>query len=286
MFKTVILGCENSHADTFLDLVANDPGFSEIQVVGIYSDEQESTKKLHDRFGVPVMSSYDEAVGKVDGVIVTARHGKNHLKYALPYISKGVAFFIDKPFTIDPAEGEELCSLLEKAGCGFTGGSSLKHCAFVKELKAQHEADENGKTVGGFVRAPIDRASVYGGFYFYAPHLVEIVAEAFGAHPKSVCATERSGGVSVLFRYDDFDISGMYLDKNYVYYAERHSEKGVCGKEFPVEAECFKAELGEFRDILMGKSNGQSACRMMAPVYIMNALEKSIAENGKEISVR
>ncbi|MBR5527777.1 MAG: Gfo/Idh/MocA family oxidoreductase [Clostridia bacterium] len=286
MFKTVILGCENSHADSFLDLIANDPDFAEIEVIGIYSDEEESTKKLHERFNVPVMSSFDEAVGKVDGVIVTARHGNNHLKYARPYIAKGVSFFIDKPFTICPAEGEELVKLLESSGCLFTGGSSLKHCEFVKELKAQHNADENGKTVGGFVRAPIDRASVYGGFYFYAPHLVEIVAEIYGAHPKSVCANENVNGISALFRYDDFDVSGMYLDKNYVYYAARHSEKGVCGKEFPVDASCFKAEFAEFRDILCGKSYGQAASRMMAPVYIMNALEESMKNNGKEISVR
>ena len=37
-----------------------------------------------------IMESFDAAVGKVDGVIVTARHGGNHLKYALPYIESGV----------------------------------------------------------------------------------------------------------------------------------------------------------------------------------------------------
>ncbi len=286
MFKTVILGCENSHADTFLDLIAKDPDFSEIQVTGIYSDDAESTKKLNERFGVPVMESFDEAVGKVDGVIVTARHGKNHFKYAKPYIAKGVTFFIDKPFTIDPAEGEELCKLLTENGCGFTGGSSLKHAGFVKELKKAHESSENGSTMGGFVRTPVDLKSVYGGFYFYAQHLVEIVAEAFGTNPKSVCARTSPTGITALFRYETFDVTGMYAEKNYVYYAERHSEKGVCGKEFPVDEACFKSEFLEFRDILCGKSNGQLPERMMAPVYIMNALEKSLNDGGKETLVR
>jgi len=33
------------------------------------------------------MKNYDDAVGKVDSVIITARHGDNHYKYAKPYLA-------------------------------------------------------------------------------------------------------------------------------------------------------------------------------------------------------
>ena len=80
MKKIVILGCENSHADMFLGFWKQNPKYSDVDVIGVYSDERETAEKLSVQFGVPVMESYDEAVGKVDGVIVTARHGDNHYR--------------------------------------------------------------------------------------------------------------------------------------------------------------------------------------------------------------
>ena len=83
--KVVILGCENSHADLFLQFMQKHPvRYQDIEVVGVYTDEIEEAKKLNEKYGVYVMSSYDEMVGKVDGVINTARLGSNHYKYCQP----------------------------------------------------------------------------------------------------------------------------------------------------------------------------------------------------------
>ena len=41
MKKIAILGCENSHANNFLKYIKENPEFSEIEVVGVYSDEKE-----------------------------------------------------------------------------------------------------------------------------------------------------------------------------------------------------------------------------------------------------
>ena len=43
MKKVVILGCENSHADDFLRIINENKEFSEIEVVGVYSKEEEGT---------------------------------------------------------------------------------------------------------------------------------------------------------------------------------------------------------------------------------------------------
>ena len=99
MYKVAILGCENSHANGFLDTVNNRKIVSDIEFVGVYSDDRAAAEKLREQFGVPVMERYDELVGKVDGVMITARHGDNHLKYARPYLDSGIPMFIDKPIT-------------------------------------------------------------------------------------------------------------------------------------------------------------------------------------------
>ena len=110
MFKIAILGCENSHANGFLNQLKNGR-YPDVTVVGVYSDEEEPCKKLHDEFGVSIMKSYDELVGQVDGIMVTARHGANHYKYAKPYIESGVPMFLDKPITCNEEEAELLASV-------------------------------------------------------------------------------------------------------------------------------------------------------------------------------
>ena len=92
MYKIVILGCENSHANNFLRLIA-EGHYPEIEVIGIYSNEPEAVQKLHDTFGTPIMADFADAVGQVDGVMITARHGDNHYKYAKPYMDAGIPMF-------------------------------------------------------------------------------------------------------------------------------------------------------------------------------------------------
>ena len=101
MYKIAILGCENTHANSFLRQIYKKGRHTDIEVIGIYSDEEEPCQKLHEEFGVPVMKSYDALVGKVDGIMVTARHGANHYKYAKPYLASGIPMFIDKPVTVN-----------------------------------------------------------------------------------------------------------------------------------------------------------------------------------------
>ena len=45
MKKIVILGCENSHSDAFLKLITTKEEYSDVQVLGVYSDEPEPASK-------------------------------------------------------------------------------------------------------------------------------------------------------------------------------------------------------------------------------------------------
>lgn len=283
MKKIVILGCENSHADVFLKFIKEDEKYSDVEVLGIYSDEAEPVKKLCEQFGVPALKSYDEAVGKVDGVIITARHGDNHYKYAKPYIKSGVPMFIDKPITIRAEEAEEFMAELNANGVKITGGSSCKHDAFVQQLKTEAAENVGGKTVGGLVRCPVNSKSPYGGFYFYAQHLVEIVCEVFGRYPAAVSATVCDDKTIVNFRYDGFCVTGLFIENNYVYFIARMSENGNKASELTIDYDnpCFKKEFDEFYELLSGGEQKISYKDFISPVYILNAIERAV-KSGKE----
>ena len=281
MKKIAILGCENSHANAFLKFIKENEEFSDIECIGVYSVDAAASEKLRDTFGVPVLESYDSAVGKIDGLIITARHGGDHYKFAKPYIESGIPMFIDKPITVSEEEAVEFMRELKARGTRISGGSSLKQDVYVCELKADALAEVDGKTLGGFIRAPYQAENAYGGFYFYAQHLVEMVCEIFGRFPLSVEAKKKGDQISALFRYPDYDCSAVFCDRSYVYYAARMAEKSSKSFEIPTTTDWYYREFKEFAEILHG---GEQTCtheEFISPVFIMNAIMRSL-ESGKE----
>lgn len=285
MYKVAILGCENSHANAFIDIVYNKKLVDNVEFVGVFSDELEAMKKLNEKYGVPMMERYDELVGKIDGLIITARHGDNHYKYAKPYIESGIPMFIDKPITITEAEAVEFMNDLKAHNVKITGGSSCVHAEGVTGLKAQIDSGEYGPVFGGFVRAPIHMENAYGGYFFYAQHLVQIMSAIFGYYPKSVKGYRNGKVYTFIVRYENYDITAEYVDGRAFYAATASLEKAVLGGEFPLTNDnSYTPEFMEFYGILTGGTQPQSYREFIAPVYVMNAMNRSL-ESGNEEAV-
>ena len=282
MYKIAILGCENSHADAFLDLIINQKKYEDLEVVGVYSDEAEALERMTKNFGVYCAKSYDEFVGKVDGIVITARDGRNHYKYAKPYIKSGIPMFVDKPITSDEVEAAEFMKELKKFGCKVVGGSSCVHAELVRELAAKVASGELGKVYGGYLRAPISMENNYGNFFFYSQHLIQVMLSIFGYYPKAV-KTYRNGNVITLtVRYDEYDVNAEFVDGNYTYYAAVSAEKGIEGGAYPVSAALYPIEFGEFYHILKGGEQPQSYRQFIAPVAVLCAIDRAIASGNEE----
>jgi len=286
MKRIAILGCENSHANNFLRAIKENEDYSkEYEVVGVYSDEEEPPKKLQAEYGCPILSSYDEAVGKVDGVIITARHGANHYKYAKPYIEAGIPMFIDKPITCDCDEAVKFMRELRAAGVKISGGSSLSQADEIIALREEVATEKDGATVGGVMRAPVQTDSVYGGFWFYAQHLVEMVCSVYGRYPKSVKAFSVGDEKTVVFRYEKYDITGIFVEHGYKYYGVRFTSKTVSGGEIASSPNWFKREFADFDGIMNGGEQPLSYEDFISPVFVIKAIEESLA-SGEEVAVK
>ena len=283
MKKIVILGCENSHANTFLNLIAKTEKFADVKVLGVYSDDVNASQKLNEKYGVAVMDNYDQFVGQVDGVVVTARHGDNHYKYAKPYIQSGVSFFIDKPVTISEEEAIEMMEKCKEVGAKVTGGSCLKYAGFIKELANDVASEIDGKTLGGAMRGPVQMENAYGGFYFYAQHLVEMITTPFGLYPRSITAFKTGNNVNAIFHYEGFDVSGLFVDKIYTYYGSRYAEQGNKAQTFEFGEDCFFTEFDEFYNLLDGGEQKMSYEDFIAPVFILNAIDRAVQSGKDEI---
>lgn len=282
MKKIAILGCENSHANAFLKFIKEKEEFSDIEVFGVYSDTREAAEKLNEKFGVRVMDDYADAVGEIDGLIITARHGDNHYKYAKPYIDSGIPMFIDKPITVKEDEALEFMRRLADKKVRISGGSSLKQDVFVRQLRQDAENRVGGDTLSGYVRAPYQSENAYGGFYFYAQHLVEMVCEIFGRFPLSVTAKQNGKQLHVLFHYDNYDCVGVFCDGNYLYYASRMAESEAKSFVIPITNDWYYEEFKEFYGILSGDPQTVGYDEFISPVFIMNAIERSLASGLEE----
>lgn len=280
MYKIAILGCENSHANAFLSLIKENK-YPDIEVLGVYSNEPEAAAKLNEEFGVYVASTPDEFVGKVDGVVITARDGRNHLPYAMPYMASGIPMFIDKPITSDEAEAVALVKEAKKNGVRLTGGSSCIHCPYVKELAQKVACGEMGEVYGGYLRAPVSMENAYGNFFFYAAHLVQVMQTIFGYYPKSVKTYTNGKSTTVVVRYESFDVSILYVEGNYKYYASISTEKGVEGAEYPVNSSIYVYEFDEFYQLLVGGEQKKSYAEFISSVYVICAIERAL-RSGKE----
>ena len=280
MYKVAILGCENSHANSFLNHVNDTDYKNEIEFVGVYSNEEEPAKKLSEEFGVYAAKSYDEFVGKVDAIIITARHGDNHYKYAKPYIKTGIPMFIDKPITCTEEDAKAFQKELEENNIKIFGGSMCVFADLIQELKKAVEENKYGKAIGGYLRAPLLGDSPYGGFYFYAQHLVQVMTEIYGCYPKSVVATEKNKNITCIVRYEDFDVNLSYVNDNFNYYAGVSFEEKFVGDNYIVD-DCFPAEFENFYNLISKGKQRLSYDDFFAPVYILNAIDRAL-KSGKE----
>ena len=285
MYKIAILGCENSHADSYLDLIVKDKIYTDIEISGIYSDEEDATKRLSEKYGVPVMENYDDLVGKVDGIVITARHGDNHYKYAKPYIESGIPMYIDKPITVSEKDAIEFKKDLIEHNVRICGGSILKFPQEVQEFKKNVREKTYGEVFGGFARAPVYMENAYGNFFFYAQHLVQTVGEIFGYFPNSVKAYTRGDIITCVVRYDEYDVCMTFTEGNYKYIAGINCADCAITKELNLD-DCFQLEFRAFYDILTGKDQEQPYDEFFAPVFFLNAIDRSIKSGNEEIVAR
>jgi len=283
MFKIGIIGTENSHGTALATLFRDDPDFSDIQVVAVGGDYPESNQKLAEEIGInSVVQRPEDMVSLVDAVMITARDGIYHAPFARPFLEAGIPLFIDKPFTVDLAEGKALAKEARERGVPVMGGSTLKYAYDV--LLLANEAQKrlaSEELCGGCVTAPLHIDSPYSGFFFYSSHLVEMSLAIFGYHPKAVTATRKGEHVTALVDYESFSVTNAFVGGGKQYAAQIFSKKQIYTRDVELTF-ITKGIASDFATMLRTGKMPQSYEELVYPVLYMNAIKESY-ENGKTV---
>ena len=286
MFRVGILGTENSHAMAFAKILNglddNFKGqFDDFRVVAVGGIDPEASRNVAQTCGIEVITDKPEdMLGMVDAVMITCRDGKYHAPYARPFIEAGIPAFIDKPFTSDPEEALALAKLAKEKKVPLVGGSSVKLTDAVLKLKSLAEQSD---VVGGDVTAPVSMVNDYGNFWFYASHLAECCLTIFGWHPQWVWANRTEKGVTVVVHYADFDVTNHYIEGVYDYTGTVITQKGVNHEVISLD-NIYAKECACFADMIRNGVMSHSYEELVAPVYLMAAIEKSF-ETGEKVAV-
>lgn len=280
MYKVAILGTENSHAAAFTQLLNEENSvYTDFKVTALYGIEKAPSEAIAGKFeGITIYESIEDIVGEADCAMITARHGKYHKPFALPFIKAGKPVFVDKPFTISNCDAIELIETAKKLNVPVSGGSGCKYCKEITELKAEISAGNIGTVKNAVISFPADIKSEYGGLYFYAAHAVDMVVEVFGCAPKSVSAFVKNGFLSAVVRYDELDV---YISFASSYTAIAYGEKGYIFKNISTN-DIYKYEVDHFTEMVRTGISPLSADQLLKPVAILNAIERSL-EHGHEI---
>lgn len=120
MLKIAIVGC-GKIADSHAFQIQRIKG---CEIVAICDKEELMAKQLYDRF--PIKKYYSDLNTLLDesqpDVVHITTPPQSHFAIAKQCIQRGCHLFIEKPFTIDTAEAEELMAMAKEYGCKLTVG--------------------------------------------------------------------------------------------------------------------------------------------------------------------
>lgn len=295
MIKIGIIGTENSHAMAFAkyfnlpDEKTGKVPYDEVRVTAVLGSEK-SVDAIREKVGeVTVCQTAEEMSDLVDAVMIVNQRGSEHFDNAMPFVKKGMPVFVDKPFTSDVRQAEELCAQMEQYGCKVMGGSGLKYasgileaCELVKKLR------EEGTLVNAGMNFITVMDSEFDGNFFYAPHLVEMCTAVFGQDMKSVQAVRQGGSMMVLAEYEN-DSVALHFNRDGLKYAiNLYTTKEYYCIDSGIDIfriyDTYAHEAGLFAEMLLGRAEPLPKQMLIKPVQIVAAIEQSL-RTGQRVEI-
>lgn len=169
-----ILGTDNSHSGAFAKIINADKAFPGVKVVAMYGRDPDRTKEMAAKGDISnIVENPADMLDQVNVAIVDFRHGGLHAEYALPFLERGIATFVDKPFALKTDDAQQMIRAAEQNGAFLTSFSTVRWGDEVKSF--MEELNQAGEAIAGGSAGPGSASSEYGGFGFYGIHAIELL---------------------------------------------------------------------------------------------------------------
>jgi len=203
LVKVGLVDCDTSHVVQFTMRmnhveIAEDQWVDGARVVAAYPGTskitpQETIDQYVDKlkgFGVEMVDSPEDILGKVDAVCVESQSGYVHLERVTPFLKAGMPCFVDKPFACTVEDARAMAELARANGAALFSSSSLRYALEIVEA-LQDEAI--GPVVGAMTYSPASIHDQNPGLFHYGIHAVEPLYALMGQGCQSVTCTFGEG---------------------------------------------------------------------------------------------
>lgn len=281
MLRLGIIGAENSHSYG-IGRVCNLDKKVPLRATHIWGETPEAAADSADKAAIPhIVSDWREMLGQIDGVMIDHRDGCHHNEAARFFIENGVPTFVDKPITRDLAEAKALFRMAQKVGtplCTFgliplqksfrSFAARVTKAGSIQVMNTVGHADLNGP---------------YGGIFFYGFHQVDAIVDLMGTEIEAVSLHDigRNGIASLLFS------GGRVATMSCLTEGVEFSWQVCAGNEVLTSSHQYDKSiyLASARAIHRFLERGEvlwSVPRMLAPIAILDALQKSLVSGVLE----
>jgi len=283
MYRIGIVGSDNSHAITFSRMI-NDPnnpfhveGFKVTHIFGLNNDRNREVAK---KGGIEnIVSDPLEMMGKVDCVFIEFRDGALHLKYARPFIERGIPLFIDKPLAASVEDAEKIVSLAKKYNTLLTSFSILRFSDEVLEVKKNLE-----NIIYLTITGPGDPDSIYSGLIFYGIHVAEIIDTIIGYRSGKIYALRKGKNISALFDINKPPIINIRISNNipHKFSIEMLTKNERKSLDIENYNKYYRRGLKKIKEMLDKNIWPIKPENMIYPIKIIDAIKKSYTYNSIE----
>lgn len=202
--KTVrvgIIGLDTSHVVAFTSVLNkpdNEGDLAGVKVVAAYPggsgdlpasrDRIEGfTQELREKYGVEIVDSIDDLLGRVDAVLLESVDGRPHLQQARPVLAAKKPLFIDKPVAASLADATEIFRLSQASKTPCFSSSSLRFSPGIQGMRGNAQV---GEVLGCDAYSPCSLEEHHPDLFWYGIHGVESLFTIMGTGCVSVSRTQ------------------------------------------------------------------------------------------------
>ena len=282
--KIGIVGAENGHTIGFAKVLNVDKSIRGARVIQVWGETRTLALKAAAAAAIPqIVRTPEELIGRVDGAVVDHRHGGLHLPAALPLLEAGIPLFVDKPFCCCVAEGRRFLARaaeLQVPVCSFS--AMHKHESF---RAIQRDMLRLGKIHAVVTTGACDIKSKWGGIFFYGIHQVDMALRLLGYQPRTAQVFRGKGrNHAAMLRFDNGVVAVMNLigAGSAQFHVSVIGEKGRLDRPITYDQSPYLRAVRAFTRMFKSGKSPETAQSMLAPVAVLEALERSLASGNRE----
>ena len=269
---------ERDLAGCRIETLFHPPGNPDVE----FSTEQLSSyRESVEKAGVKIVSTMEEMLKNVDGVLIETNDGRPHMEQVLPVIKAGKPVFVDKPVAEDLKGVIDIYNLAAEYEVPIFSSSSLRYGTRPQEINHAKKSQVLGANT--FSPAPLEPGHT--DLYWYGIHGVEMLYTVMGTGCREVRQVGHSSTGDVVVGVWENDRIGTFR-------GIREGKRGYGGTVFLNEE---IIELGTFEGyrplvvkIVEFFTTGNAPVSKMETLEIyafMTAAHISKLKGGKKVSV-